>query len=94
MIRIIATFPVRPDAVEQFVANARVLVAASLAEEGNISYELLRSRQDPIAMTILEAWKDDAAIASHNTTQHFSTLVPVLAGLCEGEPSVVQYVEA
>lgn len=91
MIRIVATFQVRPDAVASFVGTARQLVTASQAEEGNISYELLQARQDPAVLTILEAWADDEAIAAHNASVHFTTLVPVLADLCQVPPSVIQY---
>lgn len=55
MIRIIAAFSVRPESIEEFIATAGTLVAASRAEPGNISYELLHSRQDAGALVLLEA---------------------------------------
>ena len=91
MIRIIATFSVRADAVDQFIARAGELVASSLAEEGNVSYELLQSRQDPTVLSFLEGWADDAAIEAHNASPHFTTLVPALVELCDAEPSITQY---
>lgn len=91
MIRIIATFSVRADAVDQFIARAGELVAASLAEEGNISYELLQARRNRTVLTFLEAWADDAAIEAHNASTHFTALVPALLELCDAEPSIVQY---
>ncbi|PHP52767.1 putative quinol monooxygenase [Actinomyces ruminis] len=91
MIRIIATFTVRPDAVEEFTAKAIQLVAGSRAEPGNISYELLRARGDATTLTFLEAWADDAAIEAHNNSAHFTTLIPQLIALSDGDPAIVQY---
>ncbi|MDO4899711.1 putative quinol monooxygenase [Actinomyces sp.] len=91
MIRIIATFTVRPDAVEEFTAAARQLVEASRAESGNISYELLRARDDASTLTFLEAWADDGAIETHNTSAHFTTIIPQLSALSTGDPTIVQY---
>ncbi|SDM67714.1 putative quinol monooxygenase [Actinomyces ruminicola] len=94
MIRIIATFKVRPDAVEEFTAKARELVTGSRAETGNISYELLRARGDAATLTFLEAWADDAAIEAHNNSAHFTTLIPQLIALSDGDPAIVQYEQA
>ena len=33
----------------------------------------------------MEFWKDQAAIDFHNATEHFTTLLPKLAELCDGE---------
>ena len=46
MIHIVATFHVRPDAVEEFRALAGELVEGSRAEEGNIAYDLCVARDD------------------------------------------------
>lgn len=46
MIRIVATFHVRPDAVEEFRALAGELVKGSRAEEGSIAYDLCVARDD------------------------------------------------
>ncbi|NDR53146.1 putative quinol monooxygenase [Actinomyces sp. 565] len=91
MIRIIATFPVRPDAVDEFTAKARQLVEASRAESGNVSYELLRARDDATTLTFLETWADDTAIEAHNASAHFTTLIPQLIALTTSDPAIVQY---
>ncbi|SHE24946.1 putative quinol monooxygenase [Actinomyces glycerinitolerans] len=91
MIRIIATFTVRPDAVGEFTAKAHELVEGSRAEPGNISYELLRARDDATTLTFLEAWADDAAIETHNASAHFTTIIPQLIALSTGDPTIVQY---
>lgn len=93
MIRIVATFHVRPDAAEDFRTTAADLVSASRAEEGNVAYDLCVAREDPCSFAIIEAWRDEEAVAVHNATQHFTALVPQLVALSSQEPSVIQYVE-
>lgn len=94
MIRIVAAFHVRPDAIEGFRSLASELVEGSRAEEGSIAYELYVVRDDVASFVVLEAWRDDDAIEAHNASAHFTTLIPRMVGLCTEPPSVVQYVEA
>ncbi|TFH53779.1 antibiotic biosynthesis monooxygenase [Actinomyces viscosus] len=94
MIRIVATFHVRPDAVEEFRALAGELVKGSRAEEGSIAYDLCVARDDATSFVVLETWRDDAAVDAHNASEHFTSLVPQLVDLSAEPPSVVQYVEA
>ncbi|AYD90529.1 antibiotic biosynthesis monooxygenase [Actinomyces sp. 2119] len=94
MIHVIATFAVSSDQVDRFIETAQPLVSASRAENGNISYELLRSREEPTRLTFLETWRDDAALQAHSASQHFTTIISRLLLLAEGEPSIVQYVAA
>lgn len=93
MIRIVATFRVRPDAVEAFRALAGELVEASRAEDGNLAYDLCVARYDSASFVVLETWRNDTAIEAHNASAHFTTLVPRMVGLCAEPPSVVQYTE-
>ena len=93
MIRIVATFRIRPDAVEEFRTLAERLVEGSRAEAGNVTYDLCVARDDAASFVVLEASRDDAAIEAHNASPHFTTLVPRMVALSAEEPSVVQYVE-
>ncbi len=88
MIKIVAKMPVKPDQVENFKSMAKELVEKSAAEEGNITYSLNVSKSDPNCLTFIEFWKDEAAIAAHNATEHYTTIIPKLAKLCEGKSQV------
>ncbi len=85
MIKIVAKMPVKADQVDTFKSIAKELVEKSAAEEGNLSYSLNVSQADPNCFAIVEFWKDQAAIDFHNATEHFTTLLPKLAELCDGE---------
>lgn len=88
MIKIVAKMPVKAECVNAFKAEAKRLVEGSSAEAGNLSYSLNVSKDCPTLFAIIECWKDQAAIDFHNNTEHFTTILPKLAGMCEGEVSV------
>ncbi len=93
MIKIVARCVVREDCIAQYQELAKELVAKSQAEEGNLSYTLNQSLSDPRVHTFLECWKDQAAIDSHNASEHFTRIIPQMAALREGRGSVELYTE-
>lgn len=93
MLKIVASAPVKPECKAQFIETARPLIAASRAEEGNISYDLHESITDPNTMAFIELWKDQAAIDFHNATEHFTTICPKFADFFAGPMSVTIYRE-
>lgn len=93
MIKIVARRVVRADAVDRYEALALELVARSQAEEGCLSYTLNRSLSDPRVHTMLEVWRDQAAIDAHNSSEHFTRLVPQMGALVEQADPVELYEE-
>ena len=88
MIKIVAKMLVKPDKVDEFKTIAAELVRKSRAEAGNIYYTLNESTSDPRCLAFIECWKDQDAIAAHNATEHFQTILPRLSVLCEkGQPA-------
>lgn len=77
MIIIHALFQVNPLKKERFLAEMSQLVAASQAEEGNISYHLYENTEDKNAFIMVEAWRDSAAVESHNASSHFQAFARV-----------------
>jgi len=71
MITIVARCRVKPEKTDEFMKMALDLVEASRGEEGNVFYDLYADLADPAKFTFIEAWKDRAAIDSHNETPHF-----------------------
>ncbi len=88
MIKILAKMPVDAAKVDEFKALAKVLVEGSAAEEGNISYSLNVSKKNPTEFVVMECWKDEATIAFHNKTEHFTSSLPKMAALCTGEITI------
>ena len=46
MITIIASFELKPECVEEFLAQAEECIAGSRSEEGNVDYNLYVSREN------------------------------------------------
>ena len=88
MIKIIAKMFVKPECVADFQTQAKELVLKSAAEEGIISYTLNRSTADPCVLAFIELWKDQAAIDSHNASEHFRRILPLLGAMCAKAPEV------
>ena len=88
MIKIVAKMLVKADQIETFKATAKELVEKSAAEAGNVSYSLNVSTADPRQFAIIECWKDQAAIDFHNNTPHFTTFLPQIGAMCEGDVSI------
>ena len=93
MIKIVAKMFVKPECVEDFKAQAKELVQKSAAEEGNVSYTLNQSTSDPCALAFIEFWKDQAAIESHNASEHFRRILPLLGAMCAKPPAVDLFTE-
>lgn len=88
MIKIVAPMKVKPECVEAFKETARDLIEKSRAEEGNVFYTLNVKTDDPCTLAFIECWKDQEAIEIHNGTEHFQTILPKLAEMCEpGDPA-------
>lgn len=72
MIIIHAVLKVNPERREQFLAEAKSLLTATHAEEGNLSYELYEKAGEANSFIMVETWRDAEAVSSHNTSAHFT----------------------
>lgn len=72
MIIIHALLQVNPAREQEFLEVAKTLVAATHEEEGNISYELYKHTAGGNTYIMVEIWRDQAAVAAHNTSPHFT----------------------
>ncbi|MDR3312970.1 MAG: antibiotic biosynthesis monooxygenase [Oscillospiraceae bacterium] len=91
MITIVAKNIVKPGEAEAFKRTVQPLIAASQAEAGCIAYNLYEDVTDPNTLTFIEQWRDEAAIAEHNASAHFTGIVPLLAGYAAAEGEVRLY---
>jgi quinol monooxygenase YgiN len=73
MIIIHAHFQITPEKEGAFLEEMHSLVAASRAEDGNVSYDLMKSTDTDHAYTMVEIWKDQPAVEAHNTSSHFTS---------------------
>lgn len=75
MIIIHAEFKIQEDKEQAFLEEIRPLLTASKAENGNITYDLMKSTENKCAYTMIEVWQDMMAVESHNKSEHFTSFV-------------------
>ena len=93
MIKILARRLVREECINEYLRIAEELVSASQAEPGCVTYTLNRCVENPRQFCFIEIWKDQIAIDAHNSSEHFTRLVPMLAKLVEVSYPVEHYLE-
>lgn len=64
---------IKPEQEAVFLEEVKALLAATRAEEGNISYDLMKSTEQEHKYTMVELWKDMEAAGIHNTSARFTS---------------------
>lgn len=72
MIIIHAAFQLDPTKEQGFLEEIGKLINASREESGNITYNLYKDTEKEHSFTMVEVWQDEAAVASHNSSEHFT----------------------
>ncbi len=90
-IRVFARAVARPDRRDELVQALRENMAASLRERGCVGYELAQAVDDPDALTTIEVWRDEAALAEHMRTPHVAALLATVPDLVAAAPEVRSY---
>ncbi|MDQ1003014.1 quinol monooxygenase YgiN [Neobacillus niacini] len=84
MIKVVAKAKLKPGVtVEEYLLQARELVAETRKEEGCITYALHQDINDPSIVTMLEEWVDEEALNQHNLGDHVKRIVPGLREMRE-----------
>ncbi len=78
MIRLNVAVTTTPEHLSEVVAGLNALAAASRAEAGCDGYEIFQSTIEPTRLIIIETWAGDEALAIHNESNHFKTILPPL----------------
>ena len=87
-LNVVATIPVKPEAVEQVRAALQTLVAATRDEEGCIAYDLYESVAAPGTFVTLERWTDQAALDAHMGTPHVAAAFAAAGEALSGEVAI------
>ncbi|MCL1988155.1 MAG: antibiotic biosynthesis monooxygenase [Firmicutes bacterium] len=94
MIVLLVQFKVDQAKKADFLAFFDKLGIPSQAEEGCIEYTLYEDIDNPCNFSLLEKWKDQAAIDFHNATPHFKTHAPMLREFAGDTITVKRYAPA
>ena len=63
---------VKPDQVDTFLDATRANHEASIREDGNLRFDVLRSVEDPLRFVLYEWYADEAAALRHRDTPHYA----------------------
>lgn len=91
MIVLHASFPIKPDKMDEALKLADHLVKESNQEPGMIDYRATTDIQDENTIRIFEQYEDAEAFESHTQTEHFEEFDEKLPDLLGGEPEVIQF---
>lgn len=72
---------VHDDKVEQFIDVFRQNHLGSIAEDGNLRFDVLQDPEVRTRFYIYEAYVDEEAVAFHKTTPHYKKCVELLEPL-------------
>lgn len=82
-LKIVATIVVKAEFQSELEKVFHTVVDETRKEAGNVSYDLHQDVKNPLKYTILEVWKSQDAIDSHNESAHFKTFAAVIDGKIE-----------
>ena len=88
MIHILASFEVKNDKLSDFIKLCNELIEESRKEEGCVSYHLQQNTERENYLVFVEEWKSNEAIEKHNSSEHFTRIVPLLVEMCEDAPII------
>ena len=91
MITIVAKNLIKQGKVKEFKILAEKLIIESRKEKGNISYNLYEDSNNSNILTFIEGWESEEAIKLHNSSKHFTTIVPKLGEFEESKSEVNLY---
>lgn len=89
-VKIIAFVTVTPGQEDAFVASANVIIAASRSEPGVLHYDLWRETEGERRFVFNELYRDDAAVDSHMTSDHFKAFGLTVQDVAAAPPTIIK----
>lgn len=85
MIIVYAKSTVPEKNIDKYLEIAKKLAEETRKENGNIFYEMIQDINNKNVLAFIEKWENREVLDKHMKTSHFTTLVPQLNELREGE---------
>lgn len=87
-LHVVATIPLRADAVDLARSSLAELVAATREEDGCVAYTASESGTQPGLFVTVEEWRSQDDLDRHLTTPHVARAFEVLGPMLEGEVAI------
>lgn len=91
MIIVAGTITIDPSDFAAYQAASEPMVAATLAEDGCVTYNFAQSVVDPTEIRIFEIWETKEALEAHFVVPHMATFQAALSGLKIGSRNLAIY---
>lgn len=92
-IKIVAVLTAREGRADQLEAMLADLAIASRAEPGNLRWDVWRDQADPTRFVLDELYIDNAAVAAHRASPHFTAYLARIGDLAERSAWVMDPVD-
>lgn len=94
MLVVVVSMRVKPDRIDEFMEAIEAQAVNSLTlEPGCLRFDVLRQKDDPLAFTLYEIYRDEPAFfEDHRTTPHFAAWAAVAAEVLEGDRTNTQFI--
>jgi (4S)-4-hydroxy-5-phosphonooxypentane-2,3-dione isomerase len=73
MIAVVVYLQVKPDSLDQFVAETKANARNSRKEPGVVRFDVIQEVDDPTRFALFELYHDQQAIDAHRATAHYAT---------------------
>jgi quinol monooxygenase YgiN len=88
LIYVVATLTVKPETRAELIAAAKLSIAATRKEPGNISYDMHESVTDPAKIVFVEQWENAEALVPHRTADHMKAFGRVAVNCMTAPPKI------
>jgi quinol monooxygenase YgiN len=88
VIYVIATLTVKPETRAELIAAAKLSIAATRKEAGNISYDMHESITDPTRIVFVEQWETTEALGIHGKSEHMRAFGRVAVKCMSAPPRI------
>lgn len=88
MIYVVATLTVKPEARAELIEAAKICIAETRKEAGNIAYDMHESVTDPARMVFVEQWDNAEALGPHGKSDHMKAFGRVAAKCLAAPPKI------
>jgi quinol monooxygenase YgiN len=85
LLTVVATMRAKAGKEDELRAALESVIAPTLAEEGNVNYDLHQGVQDPAVFTFYENWTSADALDQHLKSPHMAAGLAGLPALIDGE---------
>ena len=72
MVAVVVYLHVKPDSLDQFVAETKTNARNSRQESGVVRFDLIQQTDDPSRFVLYEVYRDEKAIEAHRETTHYA----------------------